>query len=130
MEMAATVNRRPGTPVRRVVGAAALALGVIGMTAAPSSADVVVGQRIETSNLRCGGQERITGEATVGLVPFRQRAWIYYNCSDSTHRREAGLRGFRDLTPCKAIPPKQAIVLNTLWAVIGMPSQYSGSEAC
>ncbi len=129
---ASTVSSKSlsGRVAASVVAAVVLTIGVLGVTASPANADVVVGQRYPTKDLHCGGQDRVTGSVQIGPLPLRQRSWIYYNCSDKTVRRKAGRRLMPDWTPCKAIRPGEAIVLMSLWTAFGAPSDYTGSVPC
>lgn len=95
-----------------------------------SFAQVVNGQPYPTGSLHCGGQLRVTGNASVGPIPTSQYSWIYYNCTGHTVRRKVDIAHQPD-GACHSIGPKQAKVIMELWSTsMGSFVTYRGSKSC
>lgn len=93
-------------------------------------ADVSNGQFVSKEGLRCGGQQRITGDTGAGPLTLSQFSWIYYNCSDRTLRRKADIKYTTD-GDCYGIGPGQARVLHNMWgSPLVSDDRYNGTKSC
>ena len=115
--------------LKRVAAVAIATPVLLGASVQLAYADVSVGQTLKASNYNCGSNERITGGLVMyGLVPTKQHAQIYRNCSGKSVKRKADLIFDRD-GKCLTIAAHSAKVLNVIQA---LPSRtvYRSSKAC